>query len=562
MYGAQPLTGTQSASTLLAQSIHQRGHMNNGNGLTRRASLALAASFSALPLMGLPGTAQAAPVRGGKLVYGRYADSLFLDPVLNDANVDIWVMTNLYDTLLLPTNDGVGVQPGLATKWEMKNGGKTLELTLREGVKFADGAPLTAEDVKWSLDRCRNPKNGPWTDLVGSIDSVSVASPSMIVLVLKHPDPSILAALATFNTAILPQKLFEAAPGTTDEEKAKAYAEKPVGTGPFMLSSWQRGVSMKLVRNPYYWKKGADGQPLPYLDEVEFQIIPDDSTRILKLKAGELHGTEFVPYSRVKELKAEKDIRMELWPSTKVSYITLNCHPKLKDGTDNPLSNVKVRQALNYAVNKDAIIAIVTQGLGKPMTSFMSSTTPLYYKQDLYKVDIAKAKALLKEAGFANGFETSCLMVAGNQDGLNTLTTLQQMWGAIGVKLKIEQLDNPSLTKRYRAEDFAMRTAAWTNDISDPSEITSYFAYYPNIHSLHQQWQDKDVDALFLKSQQETDPKARAAEYKEIQEKYAASAPILFLYETPYPVAFRKQAKGFVQIPLGNNIFESAYIEK
>ncbi len=536
--------------------------MSKVNGLTRRASLALAASFSALPVMGLPGTAQAAPVRGGKMVYGRYADSLFLDPVLNDANVDIWVMTNLYDTLLLPTNDGVGVQPGLATKWEMKNGGKTLELTLREGVKFADGAPMTADDVKWSLDRCRNPKNGPWTDLVASIDSVSIASPTMIVLVLKHPDPSILAALATFNTAVLPKKLFEAAPGTTDEEKAKAYAEKPVGTGPFMLSSWQRGVSMKLVRNPHYWKKGEDGKALPYLDEVEFQIIPDDSTRLLKLKAGELHGTEFVPYSRVKELKAEKDIRMELWPSTKVSYITLNCHPKLKDGTDNPLSNVKVRQALNYAVNKDAIIAIVTQGLGVPMTSFMSSTTPLHHKQTLYKADVAKAKALLKEAGFPNGFETSCMMVAGNQDGLNTLTTLQQMWAAIGVKLKIEQLDNPSLTKRYRAEDFSMRTASWTNDISDPGEITTYFAYFPNIGSLHSGWQNKKVDALYLASNEEVDVKKRAAQYKEIQEIYAAEAPIVFLYETPYPVAFRKNALGFVQIPLGNNLFETAYVAK
>ena len=196
------------------------------------------------------------------------------------------------------------------------------------------------------------------------------------------------------------------------------------------------------------------------------------------------------------------------------------------------------------------------------MRSFMSSTTPLFAGQDLYKDDPAKARALLAEAGFPNGFETSIYSLSGNADQASILAITQQMWGQIGVKLRIDQVDNPTLTARYREENFSMRTAAWTNDIADPSEITSYFAYYPNIHSLHSQWQDAKVDALFTQSQQEIDPKARAAQYKEIQERYAEAAPILFLYETPYPVAFRKSVKGFEQLPLGNNIFEGAYVER
>src|SRR5689334_24417372 len=102
-----------------------------------------------IAILGL-GQAAEAQTRGGKMIYGRYADSLFLDPVLNDANVDIWVLTNLYDTLLSPTKDGQGVEPGLATKWELSDEGKSVLLTLRPDVKFADGSPLTAEDVKWS----------------------------------------------------------------------------------------------------------------------------------------------------------------------------------------------------------------------------------------------------------------------------------------------------------------------------------------------------------------------------------------------------------------------------
>src|SRR5215475_2128922 len=106
----------------------------------------------AAALIGLAGTTDAA-TRGGKLTYARYADSLLLDPVFNDANVDIWILTNLYDTLFLPTDDGKDVQPGLATAWQAADDGMTYTITLRQGVKFADGTPMTADDVKWSLDR-------------------------------------------------------------------------------------------------------------------------------------------------------------------------------------------------------------------------------------------------------------------------------------------------------------------------------------------------------------------------------------------------------------------------
>ncbi|MCW3474049.1 ABC transporter substrate-binding protein [Limobrevibacterium gyesilva] len=537
--------------------------MDNGSSVGRRFVLGGGVGLATLATMGMPTAARAAAVRGGRMVYARYADSLFLDPVLSDANVDIWVMNSIYDTLLMPTPEGIGVQEGLATKWVLGDGGKALTLTLREGVKFSDGTPLKASDVKWSLDRARNPKNGAWNEMIASIDAVEITDPSTVVLKLKHPDPTLLPALAMFNTGILPQAAFAAAPGATEDEKAKAFAEKPIGTGPFMLTEWQRGQRMLLKRNPHYWKKAPDGQPLPYLDELEFAIIPDDATRILKLKAGEIHGTEFVPYSRVKELQADKNLRMELWPSTRVAYLTLYVRDKLKNGQDNPLSNVKVRQALNYAVNKDAVIAITTLGLGKPLQSFMSSSTPLSRKDGpVYRYDPAKAKALLAEAGFANGLELSCIALAGNQDEMNNLTTVQQMWAQIGVRLKIELLDNPTRTARYRAEDFQMRTAAWTDDIADPSEITSYFAYYPNIHALHSGWEEKRVNELFLQSQQEVDPAKRQAQYAELQKIYVDAAPILFLYETPYPVAFRGNAKGFVQIPLGNNYFEAAYVEK
>jgi peptide/nickel transport system substrate-binding protein len=136
------------------------------------------------------------------------------------------------------------------------------------------------------------------------------------------------------------------------------------------------------------------------------------------------------------------------------------------------------------------------------------------------------------------------------------------MFAQVGVKLKLEMLDAPTRNARYRAEDFQMRTSGWTDDIADPSEIASYFAYYPNVHSLHSGWEDKRVNELYLQSQEEVDPAKRKAQYKELQTIYAEAAPILFLYQTPYPVVFHKNVTGFVQIPLGNNYFEAVSIQK
>jgi peptide/nickel transport system substrate-binding protein len=508
--------------------------------------------------------AYAAPVMGGTLRFARNSDSEILDPVLNNANVDIWILTNLYSTLITPSPDGHGLLPGLATKWETSADGKTFTLTLRQGAKFADGSAVTADDVVWSLNRARDPKIGIWNFLLVSIANVTAPDDHTIVVTLKNPDPSIPAALATFNSAIMPHKLFEAAKGANDTDKANNFALHPIGSGPFMLSSWQRGSKMVLKRNPYYFGKDSAGRQLPYLDEVDLTIVPDDATRILQLQAGQIDATEFIPYERVKELQADPQITMDLFPSTQVTYLQLSVFPKLQDGTPNPLANVKVRQALNYAISKKAIIQVVTHGLGTPMHSFMSSTTPDYSPGDgpAYPFNMAKAKALLKEAGYDKGFTLTALAQAGKANDIATLTLVQGMWAALGVKLKIQQMDETTLDNRRNASNFQILSAYWTNDIADPNEMTDYSAYYPNVKSDYSGWKNDTVDKLFEQSQSEIDPVKRAAQYKEMQRIFVAEAPEFFMYETPFAAATRKNVIGFKQSPLGNDIFDMAYIEK
>ncbi|MEF2071164.1 ABC transporter substrate-binding protein [Consotaella aegiceratis] len=521
----------------------------------------IGSALAATLLLGVSSAAMAVE-RGGVMTYGRYADSLFLDPVLNDANVDIWILSNLYDTLILPTDDGKDLKPGLATDWAVSDDGLSVDLTLRDGIKFSDGTPITPEDVIWSLKRAANPDNGIWNFLLVAVDDVVAKGDNGVTIKLKHPDPAILPALTVFNSAIMPEKQFEASEGETDADKAKAFSEHPVGSGPFVLESWDRGSTMKLVKNDYYWDKGEDGEALPYLDGVTFELLPDDATRILKLQSGEIDGAELIPYARVDELKAAEGIKMEMFPSTRVQYITMNVRPEL-NGQDNPLSNEKVRQALNYATNKQAIIQIVTHGVGTPLTSYMSTATPLHSGDEpLYPYDLDKAKSLMEEAGFADGFSTSILVLAGNQDEIGISTALQQMWSQIGVKLEIQQVDNPTRTDQYRNGTFTMRVAAWTDDIADPNEITSYFAYSPTIDAIHSGWKSEEADKLFEASQKETDPEKRAEEYARIQEIFNTTGPTIPLYETPYPVALRDTVEGFNQIPLGNNIFVRAWLDK
>ena len=500
--------------------------------------------------------------RGGTLVFGRAIESQYLDPVHTAQNADIWLSLNLYDTLLMPADDGKGgTEPGLATGYTVSDDGKTVTFTMRPDIKFADGSPIEVSDVKWSLDRARTKETGgEFAFLLSSIGSIDTKGTDQVILNMAHPDPVIIQAVATFNAGIMPEKLVMATAGADLEEKSKNFADHPIGSGPFVLSSWKRNSEMIMERNKYYWHTAADGKKLPYLDTLKFEIIPDDATRILKLRAGELDVVEFVPYSRVAELKADSKLNMVLFPAAQVNYFALNARPTLKDGSKNPLTDPRVRQALNYATNKEALIQVVSYGTGTPQKSFMPMSTPLSYgPAPLYPYDLAKAKALLAEAGFPTGFEVTCSILAGSADDAAKLATLQQFWSQIGVRIKPETLDAATRLARYNAGDFQMRASLWTNDINDPSEITSIFAFYPTRQNNRSGWDDKRIDELFLQSQSELDATKRAEQYKEIQTRYADAAPIVFAMEVPYPVAMTKKVHDFVQIPLGNNIFVNTW---
>lgn len=498
--------------------------------------------------------------RGGRMTFVRYDDSTLIDPVYADRNPDIWMVGSLYDTLLRMGSDGKTIVPGLAESWEAQPDGLGLSLVLRDGLAFSDGSPLTSDDVVFSLNRAR--EYGPWSGLLDAVDAVR-ADGRTVVLELSRPDPVLLSVLATFNTAIVPEAAFIAAEGGTDEEKARAiFAAGPVGSGPFVMRERRQGTRMLLVRNPHYWRPGDDGEPLPYLDELELLVVPDDATRVLKLQAGEAHGAEFIPLSRVAELQSDPALRMELFPSTRIIYAPINTRAARVDGTVNPLSDVRVRQALNYATNKEALVQLVTFGTGTPATSLMAASTPLHHgPEPLYPYDPDAARKLLAEAGH-DRLRITLTTLAGSADDATLFTALQQMWAPIGVTLTVEQVDNPTRGEMNRTGRFEIHTFGWVNDINDPAQITGWLGYYPQRQAVGTGWNDPRFNELFEASSIEIDPEKRAQQYREMQEIYAEAAPLLFLFETPFAVALARNLHGYVQTPLGNNEFAEAWIDR
>lgn len=464
----------------------------------------MVAALAAATALCTPAMAQE---RGGTLNFARYDGSRLIDPIYADRNPDIWMVGSLFDTLLRPSADGNSVVAGLAESHSVSADGKIVTLTLQDGLKFSDGSALTGDDVVFSLDRARNGDLSPWAGLLGSIETVA-AEGNTITLGLKNPDPTILSMLSTFNTAIVSKAAFDAAAGATDQEKSAAIfaaTSAGVGSGPFYLCGFEQGATMDFCANEHYWKMGADGKALPYLDKVHFEIIPDDATRILKLQAGEVDLAEFIPFSRVAELEADPAVNMNLYPSTRIIYSPINTRDTRADGSANPL---------------------------------------------------------IAEAGVPAGTEITLTTLAGSADDATIFAALQQMWAPLGLNVKVEQVDGATRGAKNRSGEFDIHTYGWVNDVNDPSQVAGWLGYHPTRKAVGTGWNNPEFNTLFEASSVEIDPAKRADQYAKMQDIYAEAAPLLFMYETPFAVAVSTKVEGYVQTPLGNNIFEGASVSR
>ncbi|SEB84552.1 ABC transporter substrate-binding protein [Paenibacillus sp. GP183] len=489
------------------------------------------------------GTAKTAggAVAPSKVTIARPVDSDNLDPVTQSQNANIWVLNLLMNGLVKSSDDGTKIEPDLAKSWDISPDGLTYTFHLLDGLKFSDGTAVKGEDWIFSLTRARDEKGSIWTSNLKAITKIAAPDDKTVVLTLDQPFVPLLAALAMFNAAVLPKAYFE-------KVGVEGFSQKPAGTGPYMLDKWVKGEYISLKKNPNYRVQG-----LPKTDEIKLTVVPDDNTRMLQLQSGDIDVATFVPYNKMKELSSNPDYTVQNFQAAQVNYLTLNTAKK-------PLDNVKVRQALNYAIDKQGLVNAVLNGYGTLGTTFFPSGL-MYYDKNLtpYKQDLEKAKSLLAEAGFANGgIKLELLTRSGDAINNQVSVILKDSFSKIGVDLTIKQLESATVSSMQRSFNYDLCLNGWSSDMVDPAQVVDRMVVYNDAtRAFYTGWKDDTAIQMALDAKKQQDAVKRQEMYSKIQGIHASATPLITLYNSGYPVIMKKNITGFSQTPLGNYRFEN-----
>jgi len=497
--------------------------------------------FAAAIALGAAGIPSGAASADSTLRIAREQDSATFDPAKTVLAPDIWVLTQFYSTLVRSDPTATKIIPDLAESWTISPDGKTYTFKLRDA-KFSDGAPVQASDVVFSLTRVRDLKDSPLRALFAPLDKAAAPDPRTVVLTLKNPSPPFLSTLAMFAASVLPEKVVKA--------EGDSFGDHPVGSGAFVLKEWRRGEVVKLDRNPNYWEPG-----LPKLDHIEWQYVSDDSTRVLKLQAGEVDAATFIPWNQIKALQADPHLRVQLDKSTRMDHILINHkHP--------PLDNKAVRQALNMAIDQKAIVDVVTSGFGTPANSFFPLDGVDYNPDNPnYPHDPAKAKAMLDKAG-VKGLKLDFVIVAGDSSHEQIAVLVKDELAKVGVELNIVKLEAGQQWDALVAGDYDLGVMWWLNDVSDPDEKAEFCVSGDSENrSYYTNYKNPEVSDLVAKAAVELNPEKRKEMYFKIQAIAKDDVHWIDLYYSPFRNGSRSNVKGFTQDPLGRYALETTSIE-
>jgi peptide/nickel transport system substrate-binding protein len=489
------------------------------------------------------GGSASGPVHGGNLTFAAVQDAQSMNATTVFDNNSIWIFEQIFQTLYTVTNNGKSVIPQLATSYKVSADKKTYTFTLRHGVKFSTGKPMTSADVKFSLDQNTKASQG-WGFINTAIKSVSAPSPDTVAVHLKYPWAPLLADLSIFANGIVPANY-------GGETEAQFYTH-PVGTGPFKWDYWHKGSALRLVRNPLYWEKGK-----PYLNSITWTDVPNDNTRQLQLKGGQAQIDQFPAWSTVASLKAAQGVNMHLFNSTQTNYMAFNELRK-------PFQDVHVRRAISLAINRNALVKAVLFGNGKPANSLFPPQVPFYQAATPgLQYNLAAAKQEMAKSSVPHGFSTTIVIPAGNSDYLTISTIVQSELKPLGIKVKIQQLDPNTENTQTQSLKYDTTLTLWTMDIADPDELAtfavdpksgakSFFTTYNNPQVI------KDTHA----AQRTLSTAQRQQYYNFVQSQSAKDAFMAFLYYSPYPYATTTNVHGFFVTPLGNMHMENVWLSK
>lgn len=468
-------------------------------------------------------------VKGNKpLIVAQGADARTLDPQKAIDTPTVRVYNQIYDGLVKKDND-MNIVPGLAESWNKVDERRTI-FNLRKGVKFHNGETLTAKDVKFTLDRMKNQPTVSF--LISEIELVNVIDDYTVEIVTRNGFGPLLSHLSHPGAVILNEKAV-----TNSSER---YDQNPVGTGPYILDKWLAGDRIFLKANPeYYLGKSA-------IENIVIKAIPEGTNRTIALETGEADIVYDVDPVDIDKIKSNNDLKFLYEQSLGNSYLGLNTQHK-------PFDDVRVRQAIAYAINVDDIIEVVYKNTAIPGSSPISPKIPGYNKDvKNYEYNVEKAKKLLAEAGYPNGFKTS-IWINDNTSRKDIATILQDQFKTIGIDAAIETLEWGAYIDRTAAGEHDMYILGWVTVTGDPD-----YGLYPVFHtSAHGRagnrsfYSNATVDRLLDEARISTDQEKRMDNYREIQRIIQEEIPSITMVYNNQNVATQKYVENFVLHPTG-----------
>lgn len=480
------------------------------------------------------------PKYGGTLRAAWDAEWASLDPHLSSAYSSFAVLANVVEALT-DFDDNGQLIPALATSWEQSEDGLTWTFQLREGVTFSNGREFTADDVKYSMDRILDPALGS-----GRVDSVGGAD-----AVWEVVDPYTVTVTTSEPNAILPIQLAGAAGGAIighESADAEGNVVIPIGTGPFIIDEVNGTTSLRLVRNPNYWQEG-----LPYLDAVEIEVYPEAAPREAALQGGEVDFVLNVSAPGFDALNDDPEIVVAEVAGLNYQYMGLNLNRE-------PLGDVRVRQALAYAIDRQQICdagefgrCVVIQGPTGPSSAW-------YFDYAPYDRDIEKAKQLLAEAGYPDGFEIELMPTSTYEDTVRRAQVLVAQLAEIGVRATINAPEWSQWLELEGAGNYDIYTCGWTG-------LTDGNSYFYLQHRTDQVfnftgYSNPEFDRLVDEARTVSDFDTRYALYEQANKIIVDEAPYIYFYTTTNKRAYRPFVKGYVLRGDNANRFHTTWLDQ
>ena len=430
-----------------------------------------------------------------------------LDPAVDTLITSVGVMMNIYDALIWRDGEG-NIVPGLAESWEFPEPDQ-MKLTLRQGVTFHDGSPFTADDVVFSYQRLFDATNPSplLSSLRGFVDGVEKVDDFTVLVKMPAPRATVVPTL--IRVPILPKAAFEAA-------GQEAFGSAPIGTGPFKFARWDKNQQIVLDRNDDYWRGPAD------IERFVVRPIPEDFARFASLNNREVDIISNLTSERVAEIEKIEGLKVEAVPSVRNMFVGL-------DTMKGPFTDIRVRQAVNHAVDKEALIEVVMGGYAIENASVCTQTLFGAAQLPAYEYDPEKARALLAEAGHPNGFAVEMLGPVGRYAKDKELQeAIAGMLADVGIQITHVQPEWAEFIRQWTAQAHPMHFVGTGNQVMDCDQHLGYRIDGPRYGRFYQ---SDEVDALIQLELVEYDAEKRKGILAEIQQKVHADAPWIFLFD-------------------------------